>query len=206
MKLYYAPFACSFSAHITAREAGLHPELVAVALSSKRTAAGEDFLAISPKGKVPALRLESGALLTEVPAVLQYLADSAPASGLLPATGSLDRYRVLESINYIGTEIHKQCFYPMFAPDAPPEAKSWARGQLDTRLAYLAAQLESRSFIAAPHFTIADAYLTWALTLCQKIGVQSVAQGSLGVYVQAMHARPAVQAAMAAEASAARPG
>jgi glutathione S-transferase len=205
MQLYYSPFACSLASHITAREAGLPLELEAVALSSKRTASGADFLAVSPKGQVPTLRLDDGAILTENAAVLQYLADAAPAVGLLPAPGSRERYRVLEWLNYVGTEIHKGCFFAMFSPDAPPEAKAWARTLLDKKLAYVASQLEGKAFVAADRFTIADAYLTWALTLAQKVNADVGAHPALAAYLQRMHARPAVQAAIAAETEASQP-
>ena len=205
MQLYFSPFACSLASHITAREAGLPLDLEAVTLSTKRTASGADFLAVSPKGQVPTLRLDDGAILTENAAVLQYLADAAPAAGLLPAPGSRDRYRVLEWLNYVGTEIHKGCYYAMFSPDAPPEAKGWARGLLDKKLAYVAAQLAGKSFVVGDRFTIADAYLTWALTLAQKVGADFGPHPALGAYLQKMHARPAVQAAIAAEAAASQP-
>lgn len=205
MQLYFSPFACSLASHITAREAGIPLDLQAVTLSTKRTASGADFLAVSPKGQVPALRLDDGAVLTENPAVLQYIADAAPASGLLPAPGTRERYRVLEWVNYVGTEIHKGCFFAMFSPDAPPAAKTWAGGLLDKKLAYVASQLEGRAFVAADRFTIADAYLTWALTLAQKVGANVGAHAALAAYLQSMHARPAVQAAFAAETAASQP-
>jgi len=204
MQLYFSPFACSLASHITAREAGVDIDLVSVALATKRTADGGDFLAVTPKGQVPALRLDEGTVLTEGPAVLQYLADAAPASGLLPAPGSKLRYRVIEWVNYVGTEIHKLCFYLMFAPDSPAEAKAWGRSLLDKKLAYVNAHLASRQFVATDQFTIADAHLTWALTLCQKIGVNLDEHAALGAYLAAMHARPAVQAAIAAEVAAAQ--
>jgi glutathione S-transferase len=203
MQLFYSPFACSLASHITAREAGLNIDLIAVTLATKRTADGGDFLAVAPKGQVPALRIESGAVLTEGPSVLQYLADAAPASGLLPALGSEERYRVVEWVNYVGTEVHKLCFYLMFAPDSPAEAKAWGRALLDKKLAYINGQLAGRPFLVGERFTIADAYLTWALTLCQKIGVSLDGLAAIGAYLTAMHARPAVQAAIAAEAAAA---
>lgn len=204
MQLYFSPFACSLASHITAREAGLPIDLVAVSLATKRTADGGDFLAVTPKGQVPALRLDSGAVLTEGPSVLQYLADAAPAAGLLPAPGSEQRYRVVEWLNYVGTEVHKLCFYLMFAPDSPAEAKAWGRSLLDKKLAYVDGQLAGRRFLVGDRFTIADAYLTWALTLCQKIGVALDGLPAVADYLAAMHARPAVQAAVAAEAAAAQ--
>ena len=206
MQLYFSPFACSLASHITAREAGVDIQLTSVALATKRTADGEDFLAIAPKGQVPALRLDGGMVLTEGPAVLQYLADAAPAIGLLLAPGTEQRYRVIEWVNYVGTAIHKLCFYLMFAPDAPAEAKTWAGGLLANKLAYVNAQLLGRDFLVPGQFTIADAYMTWALTICRKIGVKLDELPALSSYLDAMHARPAVQAALAAEAAAAQAG
>ena len=135
-------------------------------------------------------------MLTEGPAVLQYLADAAPASGLLPAPGTEQRYRAIERVN-VGTEIHKLCFYLMFAPDAPAEAKTWAGGLLADKLAYGNAQLLGRDFLVPGQFTIADAYMTWALTICRKIGVKLDELPALSSYLDAMHARPAAQAAHA---------
>lgn len=206
MQLYFSPFACSLASHITALEAGLPCELHAVTLSTKRTASGADLFAISPKGQVPTLCLDDGTVLTENAAVLQYLADAAPGSGLLPAPGARERYRVLEWLHYVGTEIHKGCFFAMFSPDAPPEAKAWARGLLDRKLGYVASQLEGREFVAADRFTVADAYLTWALTLAQKVGASVGGHEAIVAYLQRMHARPAVQAAIAAETATAQTG
>ncbi len=205
MELYFSPFACSLASHITAREAGIQLGFTAVTLSTKRTADGADFFAISPKGQVPALRLDDGEILTEGPAVLQFLADREPAAGLLPAPGARERYRVLEWINYVGTELHKGCFAVMFTPDAPPEAKAWARGLLDKKLAYVASQLQGRTFIATDRFTIADAYLTWALMVCQRVGANLAAHPALGAYIERIQARPAVKAAIAAETAAMQP-
>lgn len=205
MELFFSPFACSLASHITACEGEVPLILSQVILSEKRTADGRDYLSISPKGQVPALRLEDGSLLTESAAVLQFLADRAPASGLLPPPGSRERYEVLEWISFVGTEIHKLCFYPMFAPDAPAEAKSWARALLDRRLAHVAARLDGRTHVVGHTFTIADAHLTWALTLCDKIGVNLAALPALADYLRRMHARPAVAEAIAKEAAVMRP-
>ena len=200
MQLYFSPFACSLASHITLREAGLDADLVQVTLSTKKTAAGDDFLAISPKGQVPTLRLDDGSILTEGPAVVQYLADLNPASGLMPASGR-DRYLVLQWLNYISTEIHKGCFALMFNPSAPEEAKGWARGNIPVKLAYVDGQIGSRSFLVGDRFTVADAYLTWALNLCGLVGVELPA--NVQRYLDGIKARPAVQAALAAEGAAA---
>ena len=137
MELFFSPLACSLASHIVAREAGLPLDRTKVTLSDKRTADGRDFLSISPKGQVPVLRLDDGSTLTESAAILQHLADLAPSAGLLPAPGTRERYAVLEWMSYVSTEIHKTCFYPMFSPDSPPEAKAWARGLLEKRLAWV---------------------------------------------------------------------
>lgn len=204
MELFFSPFACSLATHITAREAGIPVDLTAVTLSSKRTAGGDDYLAVNPKGQVPALRLDEGAVMTEGAAILQYLADRSPDAGLLPALGTSERYAVIEWLAFVSTEIHKTCFYPMFSPDAPAEAKAWARGLLDGKIAFVAKRLEGREFVATDSFTIADAALTWALTLCGKIGVDLAAHPSAAGYLARMQSRPAVQQALAAEAEAAR--
>ena len=200
MKLYFSPFACSLASHITAREAGIPLDLVAVTLSTKRTDAGDDFFAVSPKGQVPTLRLDDNSILTENAAVLQYLADAAPAARLLPAPGTPDRYRVLEWLNYVGTEIHKACYATMFTPDSPPEAKAWARDALDKKLSYVDGQLAGRSFLVGDRFTVADAYLTWALMLAQRVG--AMLAPATQAYLENIQKRPAVQAAVAAETAA----
>jgi glutathione S-transferase len=200
MQLYFSPFACSLASHITLREAGLEAELIAVTLSTKTTATGADFLAVTAKGQVPALRLDDGSVLTEGPAVLQYLADRNPASGLMPAAGR-ERYAVLQWLNYIGTEIHKACFALMFNPKAPAEAKAWGRELVDEKLAYVDAELGSGSFLVGDRFTIADAYLAWALNIAGLVGVTLPA--GLQRYFDALKARPAVAAALAAEGAAA---
>src|SRR5260221_8254374 len=107
IKLYYTPGACSLSPHIVASEAGLAVDLVKVDLAEHKTESGEDYTTVNPKGYVPALRLDDGTVLTEGPAIVQYLADQKPGSGLIPAAGSIDRYRVQEWLNFIGTELHK---------------------------------------------------------------------------------------------------
>ena len=118
MKLYYAAGACSLSPHIVALEAGIPVELVKVDTKAKRTANGEDFWQINPKGYVPALQLDNGELLTEGTAIVQYLADLNPESGLAPANGSTARYRLQETLGYINSELHKT-YTPLFKPDTP---------------------------------------------------------------------------------------
>ena len=122
MKLYYSPGACSLSPHIVAREAGLDLQLEKVDLAAKKTASGGDFLEINPKGYVPVLELDDGARLTEGPAIVQYLADRKPQSGLVPACGTFERYRVQEMLGYVNSELHKT-YSPLFRPNITPELR-----------------------------------------------------------------------------------
>ena len=133
MKLYYLPGACSIAPHIVAREAGIPLELEKVDLGSKRTASGENYLELNPKGYVPALRLDDGAVLTEVSCLIQYLADLAPAAGLIPPAGTIERYRVLEWVGYLATEVHKG-FGPLWNAKLAPEARAAAVSALSHRL------------------------------------------------------------------------
>ena len=133
MKLYYSPGACSLSPHIVATEAGVPVEMVKVDLGKHKTESGEDFNAINPKGYVPTLRLDDGSVLTEGPAIVQYLADKNPSSGLAPANGTLERYKVQEWLNFIGTELHKN-FGPLFNPATPDAVKEMSKANIAKRL------------------------------------------------------------------------
>ncbi|MDX2168116.1 MAG: glutathione transferase GstA [Deltaproteobacteria bacterium] len=199
MELFFAPFACSLASHIAAREAGIELGLRQVSLSTKRTADGVDYLTIAPKGYVPALRLDDGTLLSENPVVLQYLADQRPEAGLLPAPGTRDRYAVLEWVGYISTEIHKGIFALIFNPASPEAAKQFARELAQKKLPLLAERLEGREFLATDRFTIADAYLIWALNLCAFAGISLDAWPALSTYLARMQARPSVRDALAYE-------
>src|SRR6202163_257817 len=128
MKLYYSPGACSLSPHIVLLEAALPYTLEKVDFTTKKTAAGADYLTINPKGAVPALQLDDGQVLTEGPAIVQYLADKKPDSGLAPRAGTFERYRLMEMLNYITSEVHKS-FSPLFNPSTPPE---WKKATVET--------------------------------------------------------------------------
>ena len=140
MKLYYSPGACSLSPHIVAVEAGIPVELEKVNLAEHKTEAGQDYMQVNPKGYVPALRLDDGSVLTEGPAIVQYLADQNPASGLAPKAGTIERYRLQECLNFIGTELHKN-FGPLFNKASSDEAKNMAKTNINKRLTYLNDQL-----------------------------------------------------------------
>ena len=157
MKLYYAPGTCSLSPHIVAREAGLPLTLVRVDNKNKKTDSGEDYRAIQPKGYVPLLELDNGARLSEGPAIVQYLADLAPAARLAPANGTFERYQLQEWLNFITSEVHKQ-FSPLFDATMPEEAKEKFRNKLATRFDWIVEQLQDRDYLMGS-FTVADAYL-----------------------------------------------
>ena len=197
MKLYYAPGTCSLSPHIVAREAGLPLTLVRVDNKNKTTEAGEDYRAINPKGYVPLLELDNGTRLSEGPAIVQYLADLAPASKLAPPNGSLERYQLQEWLNFITSEVHKQ-FSPLFDATMPDEAKEKFRNRLATRFDWIAGQLKGRDYLTGS-FTVADAYLFVVLGWTKFTGPDLARWPVLQEYVARVAARPHVQAAMKAE-------
>jgi glutathione S-transferase len=198
MKLYYTPAACSLAPHIVAREAGLKLEIEKVDLAGKKTETGADFSKINPKGYVPALGLDNGEVLTEVATLVQYLADQAPQSGLAPANGTMERYRLQEWLTFISTEIHKG-FGPLWKPDTPAEIKEAAKANLAKRFAYLDQHLANRSFLAAERFSAADAYLFTVVNWTNFHNIDLAPYSNLKAYVQRVAARPAVQQAMQAE-------
>jgi glutathione S-transferase len=201
MKLYYAPGACSLSPHIVAREAGIDLELERVDLGTNphRTETGADFTAINPKGSVPALRLDDGQLLTEGPAIVQYLADLAPASGLAPAAGTLERYRLQEWLTFIGTELHKMFSPWLFHPEYGEQAATVARAKIAQRFAFLDAHLAGQPYLLGPGFSAADAYaftiVGWAGPTCIDLAPFPHLQRCM----DRIAARPKVREAMQAE-------
>jgi glutathione S-transferase len=197
MKLYYAPGVCSLSPHIVAREAGLPLTLVRVDNKSKKTENGDDYRAINPKGYVPLLELDNGVRLSEGPAIVQYLADLAPAARLAPANGTLERYQLQEWLNFITSEVHKQ-FSPLFDATMPEEAKEKFRTRLATRFDWIVQQLQGRDFLMGS-FTVADAYLFVVLRWTKFTGPDLARWPALQAYVDRIAARPHVQEALKAE-------
>jgi glutathione S-transferase len=197
MKLYYAPGTCSLSPHIVAREAGLPLTLVRVDNKNKTTESGEDYRAINPKGYVPLLELDNGVRLSEGPAIVQYLADLAPASKLAPANGTVERYQLQEWLNFITSEVHKQ-FSPLFDATMPDEAKEKFRNRLATRFDWIAGQLKGRDYLMGS-FTAADAYLFVVLGWTKFTGPDLSRWPVLQEYVARVAARPHVQEALKAE-------
>lgn len=198
MKLYFSPGACSLSPHIVLHEAGLAFELEKTDLRSKRTAGGLDYNSINPKGAVPALELDDGQLLTEGPAIVQYLADLVPEKQLAPAAGSMPRYRLMEWLNFISSEIHKS-FSPLFNPAMPEEAKKLTIERLISRIDYVETQLQAGAYLLGQQFTVADAYLFTVLRWSGKFDIGLSRWPAIAAWFRKVEQRPAVQAALAAE-------
>ena len=198
MKLYYAPGACSLSSHIVLRELGMPFTAVKTDLKSKKTETGADYLAINSKGAVPALELDDGQLLTENAVIVQYLADQKPDAGLAPRAGTLERYRLMEMLNFIATELHKN-FSPLFNPSASPDWKQAARDNLAKRFDWLTAQLGSRPHLMGERFTVADAYLFTVLSWSKHGGIDLARWPALAAYVARVRERPKVKEALKAE-------
>ncbi|OIQ71282.1 glutathione S-transferase GST-6.0 [mine drainage metagenome] len=198
MKLYYSPGACSLSPHIVLHELGLPHEVVMVDLKTKQTSDGRDFRAINPKGYVPTLQLDDGTILTEGPAIVQYLADRKPEAGLAPANGTLPRYQLQEWLNFISTELHKQ-FSPLFNPASSAEVIAAQKARLADRYALIAQTLDRQDYLLPSGFSVADAYLYTVTTWAAYVGVDLSPWPSLARYKARMEARPGVAATLAAE-------
>jgi glutathione S-transferase len=198
MKLYYSPGACSLASHIALYETGLPFETDRLIKTTKMTTGGEDFMQINPKGYVPTIKLDDGSILTEGAAVLQYIADQQPASGLAPKAGTMERYRLQEWLTFISSEIHKS-FSPMFNKDASEEVKNYARNNLTRRLGYAETQLANKLYLMGDHFTVADAYFFVVMNWSNIVGFDLAPFPRIKEYMVRIVARPAVQAAMKAE-------
>ncbi len=192
MKLYYSPGACSLAPHIVLNEAGLAYETEKVDLATKKTATGGDFLAINPKGYVPAITLDDGQLLTEVQVLLRYVADQKPQSNLMPKPGTMERYRVEEWMNYIASELHKS-YSPLFRPNTPEEYKTIVRGNLAKRLALLDQALAGKQYLMGNAFTAADAYAFTILRWSPFTKVDLSPYAAIKAYMARVEARPKVQ-------------
>ncbi|HRD77149.1 MAG TPA: glutathione transferase GstA, partial [Hyphomicrobiaceae bacterium] len=159
---------------------------------------GGDYKAVNPLGYVPALELDDGTILTEGPAIVQYLADKAPEKRLAPANGTIERYKLQSWLNFLSTEVHKG-FSPLFTPGMPEEGKTNARERLATRFAHLDAHLASRDYIMGAGFTVADAYLFTTLRWTVPTKIDLAPYPNLTAFMKRVQARPAVQEAMKAE-------
>ena len=197
MKLFYSPGACSLSPHIVAREAGLEIQLEKVDFKT-RTAGGVDFSTINSKGYVPALQLDDGEILTEGPAIVQYLADLRPRAGLAPAAGTMERLRLQEMLGYLNSEIHKT-YSPLFKSDIAPAAREERTAYLHKRYAFLEKHLTKHDWLVADRFSVADAYLFALTRWAEPLKVDLSAFPHVLAFQKRVAARPAVRAALEAE-------
>ncbi|GAC1302099.1 MAG: glutathione transferase GstA [Steroidobacteraceae bacterium] len=198
MKLYYATGTCSLSPHIVLLEADLPFTVEKVDLAAKKTDQGRDYFTVNPKGAVPALELDDGQVLTEGPAVIQYLADQKPDSGLAPRTGTFERYQLMEILNYVATEVHKG-FSPLFNPKISADWKASALSNLAKKFDWLSTLLGSRSYLMGSAFTVADAYLFTVLGWTGRLGIELAKWPLLAAYQSRIAQRPKVQQAMREE-------
>ena len=198
MKLYYAPGACSLSPHIVARELGMAVDLKKVNNKDKTIEGGGDYWKINGRGYVPALELDNGQVLTEGPAIVQYLADQKPEAGLAPKAGSFERYQLQEWLNFLTSEVHKQ-FSPLFKPTTPEDYKPVTKQNLATRFDWLDKQLAGKDYLMGKQFTVADAYLFVLLRWTKPTQIDLAKWPNLAAYVERVGARPKVKEALQAE-------
>lgn len=200
MKLYYSPGACSMASHIALIEAGLQFETEKVNLKTpeKTTSSGQNFTRINPKGYVPALETQTGDILTEGAAILQYIADRTPEKELAPRAGTFERYKLQEWLTFISSEVHKS-MSPLFNPKTPEAYRDIAKAHLSRRLDWVQEQLQGRPFLMGQTFTVADAYLFTVLGWSKMLGLDLTKWPGLMGYVERVGSRPAVRQAMKAE-------
>jgi len=197
MELYFSPLACSMATRIAFYEAGVEAKFNQVDSKTKLVADGTDYRTINPLGQVPVLRGDDGELLTENPAVLQYVADHYPQSGLAPAAGP-ERYRLQQWLNFVTSELHKLVFSPLLNPTAPQGAKEFAREKAEPRFAYLNDRLAGRDYLL-DHFTVADAYLVTVLNWAKYAGIDLAKWSVVQAYFTRLQNRPSVAKALAEE-------
>lgn len=199
MELYASPMACSLASHITALEAGLPVTIQYVNTATKMTDDGGDYRKIAPNGYVPALRLANGEILNEGASVLQYLADQRPSAKLAPAWGTPERYRLIDTLHYLATEVHKHVFHPIFDPATPEDVRAKAKALMAPTLDYMAKRLGDREVLVGDHFTVADAYFVTLLNWFRYLGCELRNWPTIDAYHQRHLARPSVKQAMATE-------
>jgi glutathione S-transferase len=198
MQLYFSPGACSLASHITLRETGLPFDLKRADTKTKKLEDGSDYYAVNSKGSVPALRLDDGQVLTEGPVILQYLADQKPEKQLAPKSGTFERYRLQEWLNFITSEVHKS-FSPLFNPAADSKVKEYTLQNLDKKFDWLNKQLAGKQYLTGNSFTIADAYLFVVVNWSNFVGIDLGRWPAIKEFHGRVAARPSVQEAMSAE-------
>jgi glutathione S-transferase len=198
MKLYYSPGACSLSPHIALEESGLPYEAILAPTKTKALPDGSDYRLVNPLGYVPYLVLADGTGLREGPAIVQYIADQAPAQQLAPPNGTAARYQLQSWLNFIGTEVHKN-FGPLFNPNMPQEAKQIYTTNLTNRLKWVDGELATKPYLMGEQFTVADGYLFTVTNWAKPMNIDLSSMKNLSAYRERIAARPAVQRAMKAE-------
>jgi glutathione S-transferase len=198
MKLYYSPGACSLSPHIVAREAGIPTELKKTSTKDKTIEGGGDYWKVNGKGYVPALELDDGQILTEGPAIVQYLADLKPEAGLAPKAGTFERARLQEWLNFLTAEVHKS-FSPLFKPNTPDAYKPIVKENLATRFDWLDKQLAGKDYLLGKSFSVADAYLFVLLGWTKPTQIDLARWPNLAAFHARVAARPKVKEALKAE-------
>ncbi len=198
MKLYYAPGACSLSPHIALRESGLKFDIEQVNLGEKKLKDGGDFLAVNPKGQVPVLQLDEGGFLTEGAVIVQYIGDKAPKSGLIPAAGTMERYRTQEWLNFVASELHKN-MGPLLRPTTPDAYREQAMAVINRKLGDLEKHLKGKQYLMGDNFSAADAYCFTILRWGPRAKVSLDAFPTVKAYFERVGARPKVKEALAAE-------
>lgn len=197
MKLYYTPGACSLSPHIVLIEAGVPYKLIKTDIRAKKTETGDDFFAINPDGYVPALVTDDGAVITEGPVIVQYIADVS-GKDLAPKAGTLERYKLQSKLNFISTELHKG-FAPLFNPAMPEDGKKLVMDRLKLRVGSVDRQLEGQPYIMGAAFSLADAYLFTVLSWSPRVKLDLSGFKNVEAYMARIRARPSVQKAMQEE-------
>ena len=198
MKLYYSPGACSLAPHIVLNELGQPYDLEKVDLGAKKTETGADFMNVNDKGYVPTLDLGTGEVLTEVSTILQYLADKAKNTDLLPAFGSMDRYRAMEQLNFVASELHKG-IGGLFNAAMPEDGKKAMKDRLTRRLVWLDGQLAKKPYLLGDNYSVADAYAFTVLSWTKHVNIDLAPYAHIVAYLDRVGARPAVQAALKKE-------
>jgi glutathione S-transferase len=199
MKLYYSPGACSLAPHIAIREAGLPLDLVRVNVPKREIQGGADFTLINPLGYVPVLAFDDGETLTEGPAILQFIADQAPAKALAPAAGTRERSRLHSWLSFINSELH-QSLVTLFNADAHASTRESVGVRLRGRLDWAARQLQGREYLVANRYSVADIYLFNIMSWLRHVGLSLSDWPELAAHSARVAGRPAVQAAIKAEA------
>lgn len=198
MDLYISPLSCSFAVHVVCLEADVPIKLHRVVRSTKLLEDGRDFHAIAPQAIVPAIGLPDGSVLTETAAVLQYIADLKPTLPLAPRWGTPERYRLIEWLHFVSTEVHKKHLFPVFSSKTSDAVKAYAASTAAPPFEHAARRLEQKPFLLGEEFTVADSYLYWALMVAPYGGIK-VESPALKAYVARIRERASVKRALEIE-------